>query len=363
MGFAQIVSEDQSLPEEHRRNLGLITRNGQQLLRIVDEILDISKIESDRMDLEHIFFNLKDLVLDVVTLLSVKAKEKNLLLKTQFEDSVPEGIRSDPTRLRQVLINIIGNAIKFTHQGSIELWISAEPAMPDGQMRIAFKISDSGIGLSAEQAKSLFQPFTQADSSMTRKFGGTGLGLFLSRKLARMLGGDLVLDFSEPDRGSVFIFTLKARDVQFFVERTKAAAGARVKPDASGATTEAGKGHILVIDDSEDNRFLVSWYLKKIGFTCDLAESGDEGLKKIERARYGLVLLDIQMPGMDGFKVLDELKKKMRYPGPVVALTAHAMKGDRERCLDAGFDGYLTKPIEEKALRDSLAAVISTRRP
>lgn len=360
LGFAQIVGEDHALPEEHRRNMSLITRNGQQLLRIVDEILDISKIESERMDLEEIFFNLRDLVNDVMALLSGKAREKNLELRVDIDPSVPEGIRSDPTRLRQVLINVLGNALKFTIEGSVTLHLDAVPAIEvPGSTRILFTIRDTGIGLSEEQAKSLFQPFAQADSSMTRKFGGTGLGLFLSRKLARMLGGDLILEKSEPQKGSSFVFSLVTSDVRRSMEKAKPTAPSAGAPAPSVAVL---RGHVLVVDDSEDNRFLVGWYLKKLGFSCEMAENGPEGLEKMRAGRYDVVLLDIQMPGMDGFQVLERAKKDGRVQSPIVALTAHAMKGDRERCLEAGFDGYLTKPIEEKSLSESLEQHASTRR-
>ena len=360
LGFAQIVAEDHDLPLEHRRNMSLITRNGQQLLRIVDEILDISKIESERMDLEDIFFNLRDLVNDVMTLLSGKAHEKGLRLEVHFDPSVPEGIRSDPTRLRQVLINVLGNAIKFTAEGRVTLHLDAVPALQTSATRLLFRVRDTGIGLSEEQAKALFQPFAQADSSMTRKFGGTGLGLFLSRKLARMLGGDLILESSQPQKGSCFVFSVVTSDVRRSMEKAKAPS-----PKAGGVNSpgaEAAKGHVLVVDDSEDNRFLVSWYLKKLGFTCELAESGPEGLEKMRTGQFDLVLLDIQMPGMDGFQVLEHAKSDGHIQSPIVALTAHAMKGDRERCLQAGFDGYLTKPIEETSLSASLQSYTSTRR-
>lgn len=348
LGFARIVHDDPSLPAEHRKNMELITRNGQQLLRIVDEILDISKVESDRMDLEFLVFNLKDLISEIVSLLTVKAEEKAIKLSVEFLGEVPDGIRSDPTRLRQTLINVIGNAIKFTSQGSVLLQVQMIPSIIEsGAGRILFRVIDTGIGLSSEQAQALFQPFAQADTSTTRRFGGTGLGLFLSRRLARMLGGDLILEKSEPGKGSVFTLAIETREIRDVMEKP-------APPPAPEPTTApkmvTQQGHILVVDDSEDNRFLVEWYLKKLGFTCETAANGAEGLQKATAGVFRTVLLDIQMPEMDGFQVVKALREK-QYAGHVVALTAHAMKGDRERCLEAGFDDYLTKPLDEKTLR------------
>lgn len=361
LGFARIVHEDPELIPDHRHKMELIMRNGEQLLRIVDEILDISKVESDRMDLELLFFNVRGLIQEVVSLLAVKAEEKGIRLELDLAADLPDEIRSDPTRLRQALINVLGNAVKFTSSGSVRLQAQLLPSVfENGAPRLLFRVSDTGIGLSADQAAALFQPFAQADNSMTRKFGGTGLGLFLSRRLARMLGGDLVLESSTPGQGSIFALTIEPRESRAASEAPSTPVEPRTAPFS--ATTEMTRGHLLVVDDSEDNRYLVTWYLKKLGFTSDVAENGREGLRKALAGSYRSILLDIQMPEMDGFQVVGELRRQ-GYRGEVIALTAHAMKGDRERCLEAGFDDYLTKPLDENKLRRLLLKSESTPRP
>jgi len=341
LGFAEMLKEDETLNPIQRDTVGTILRNGQQLLRIVDEILDISKVESERLQIERVSFSLPELLDDVVELLRGKAEEKGIELRSWYVD-LPTFIRSDPTRLRQILINVIGNAIKFTDRGSVTL----EARCGTG---LEFRVTDTGIGVSPEQRARLFQPFTQADSSTTRRFGGTGLGLFLARKLARLLGGDVILDRSIAGQGSSFLITIAYEEADM--------AEISGKPTQVTATPKAYLRQILVVDDASDNRELFSLYLQKMGVpkrSIEMAQNGKEAIDKALHKNYDLVLMDIQMPEMDGIQALHELRKK-GYKGYVVALTAHAMKGDEERCLAEGFDGYLRKPLSREALREILS--------
>jgi len=364
IGFAELAQEDCSEKTEQGHYISTIIRNGRQLLQIVDEILDLSKVESDRIQIEKVQFHLPRLMNEVTALLTVKANEKNLQLSMQTQGSVPQNVLTDPTRLRQILINVIGNAIKFTEKGSVDVTASYQPSAdhPD-QGLLEFIIADTGIGISTVQINKLFQPFTQADESMTRKFGGTGLGLFLSRKLSRLLGGDLVLKESVPGKGSKFRITIEVRAVQSteieedHVQRDHNLVATKTIPNEFKETTYP-KGRVLIVDDAPDNRMIVSIYLAKMGLQYEVAENGLQGVDKALHQNFDVVLMDIQMPELDGFEAVNMLRQK-NYKGPIIALTAHAMKGDRERCLKRGFDDYLSKPLSKDSLRKAIGKFIS----
>ncbi|MGE0634047.1 MAG: response regulator [Pseudobdellovibrionaceae bacterium] len=364
LGFAEMVSEAGSLSAEQNNNIQTIIRNGRQLLRIVDEILDLSKVESEKMEIEKIPFSLPQLIQEVTDLLRLKAQEKGLGFYVTPLSELPKRIVSDPTRLRQVLLNVIGNSIKFTEEGSVFLSIQLAPSKSRfNSPMLEFSVMDTGVGISAEQEKLLFQPFSQADCSTTRRFGGTGLGLTLSRKLARMLGGDLVLTRSSPGLGSTFQITIEAKSV----EEGKHLATEDAPLDHNKSHSEkvsqdqTGQSHkkILVVDDAPDNRVLVRWYLDKLGYDVDVAGSGLESVERTMNKEYDLILMDIQMPGMDGFEALRQLRLH-ECKKPIIAVTAHAMKGDRERCLRSGFDDYLIKPIDRESLRESITRHLDT---
>lgn len=359
LGFAEIVREEEKLSSNGREAIDIVLRNGAQLLRIVDEILDISKVESERIQIEKIAFPLCQLLEDVIHLLEGKAAEKGIELISDCEN-LPQHIITDPTRLRQILINIIGNAIKFTDKGSVTLHAQAIPDEKDQHKgSIKFVVVDTGIGITEEQREQLFQAFVQADSSTTRRFGGTGLGLFLSRRLARLLGGDVILDSSAYGGGSSFVITIGYEE-----------ANPEINPQYALSNEEILDGfpqikRILIADDAADNRELFHHYLIKLGVSedrIDMVHNGKLALQQAATHDYGLILMDIQMPEMDGFQALAKLKKE-NYPGMVVALTAHAMKGDEEKCLAAGFDGYLQKPLSREALRKVLIRANSRQPP
>ena len=361
IGFAELIKEAPSLQKDtvQLQSVDTIIRNGRQLLRIVDEILDISKVESERLSIENIRFSLVQLVNEVITLLSFQAKEKGLNFNFKSAENLPEFVVSDPTRMRQILINVIGNAIKFTEKGSVDISLSAQPSSDSPQKtKLIFSVTDSGVGISPNQAKILFQAFTQGDSSMTRKFGGTGLGLFISRKLAQALGGNLVLEKSELGHGSNFVISVEVAtaDAIEVIEKPKSVA---TPPIATSRTHEL---RVLLVEDAPDNRALVGRFINLMGFQCDFAEDGFQGVEKALKGSYDVVLMDIQMPGMDGFEALQKLRAN-HYHGPVVALTAHAMKGDRERCLESGFDDYLMKPIHRNQLQEVLSHYAQEKRP
>lgn len=367
LGFAELCldgQDGQPLSPEQNHYISTIVRNGRQLLKIVDEVLDLSKVESDRIQIEKIPFALKKLIEDVISLLRLKADEKGLDLQLNWSSSIPSKILSDPLRIRQVLLNIIGNAIKFTEKGYIDVSVQFQKSETSSQAGfLQFVVLDSGIGISPDQNSRLFEPFMQADDSMTRKFGGTGLGLFLSRKLARLMNGDVLLEKSTLGLGSQFKVTLQVEIVKEHdgpVEESP-----RSKETSNNMTLQpheiedkpTSRSRVLVVDDSPDNQFLVKAFLSKINLTSDSAENGLVAVQKALRQSYDIILMDIQMPEMDGFEAVQRLRHE-GYQGIVIALTAHAMKGDRERCLNNGFDDYLCKPLNKDALFDCIKQYI-----
>jgi PAS domain S-box-containing protein len=362
LGFAELMADPEQPAQERLEYIEIIKRNGDQLSRVISEILDLSKVESDRLQIERIQFSLPELLKDVTTLLKLQAEEKNLILGLKFDRDLPPHIVSDPTRLRQILINIVGNAIKFTERGEITL--SASPVKADGKIPacIRFSITDTGLGISPDQVENLFEPFMQADSSMTRRFGGTGLGLALSRRLAKALGGDLNLQESTAGHGSTFVFTIESgltahqqKENGIHPDFIKALDSVRPKDKLSGPDLTGTS--ILVVDDSPDNCSLISYILTRAGAKVDTKTDGRSGCEQALKANYDLVFMDIQMPKMDGYEAAAHLLSK-NYSKPLVAITAHAMKGDRERCLSSGFQDHLTKPIDRALLLNIASRLI-----
>lgn len=273
---------------------------------------------------------------------------------------LPQYILSDPTRLRQILINVVGNAIKFTDKGSVDVTVTYKPKTEDlSHGTLEFIVADSGIGISPLQINKLFQPFVQADESMTRKFGGTGLGLFLSRKLARLLGGDLSLKSSHPGKGSQFAIALEVQVVEMIADEAEEASVKRlnnvdaINSSKTLADSSHRHGRVLIVDDAADNRTIVSIYLDKMGLDYEVAENGMQGVDKALKEKFDVILMDIQMPELDGFEAVQLLRDR-NYSGPIIALTAHAMKGDKEKCLMRGFNDYLSKPLSKDSLRQTI---------
>lgn len=352
LGFAELILEDKTLRPENIQYLSTIERNGRQLLRLVDEILDLSKVESEHMQIEMLAFDLVELINDVTDSLSLKASEKGLELRTSFINPINSGIINDPSRLRQIMVNIIGNAIKFTDKGTIHVRVDLIKSNSSSNGIITIEVEDSGIGIDTEKQNLLFQPFAQADESMSRRFGGTGLGLFLSRKLAQLMGGDVQLSWSSPEKGSLFKITINAELVP--LKETDNLLG----PSTSTSTLCAFKNRVLIVDDAVDNRFLLEMLLQRYNIETVSAANGSEAVELTLRDNFDLILMDVQMPVMDGFEAVKYIRSK-GYKKPIIALTAHAMRGDRERCLEAGYDDYIKKPINRQVLEDCLAKYVT----
>ena len=347
-GFADLLNEHQDLPPEQRQWVQTICRNTRLLTNVVGEILDLSRVEAGMLEIERMVFPLNEVIEDISASMLFKTEEKGLELFIYVDPDVPSEIDSDPTRLRQILINVIGNAIKFTDQGSVKVHFSRSEEAAE-LTKIKVVISDTGMGMNSEQQEKVFEPFVQGDSSMTRKYGGTGLGLAISKRLAKALKGDLRLIESAPGKGTTFELT--------FCCMTKAPQ-TMVK---TGMVKEVDyRGHldhrkILLVEDSADNQLLIQKFLSDSGAEVITANNGREGLEKALAQKFDLILLDIQMPEMDGYGAL----KGIREGGlqlPIIALTAHALREERERAHKAGFNDYLTKPVTKKTLLERIEA-------
>jgi len=331
-----------------------IRRNGAHLLQIIGDILDLSKIEVGKFMLEQSHCSPVDTVSDIVRMMRIRAKHKCLTLNLKFRGPIPNSITTDPLRLRQILINLIGNAIKFTEIGGVRVDVSL--VRHEGQPRLQCIVADSGVGIPERQLGSLFQPFVQGDMSTARRYGGTGLGLAISKRLAIILGGDLSVD-SQEGTGSTFTLTIDpgpieaARLVQ--VDGDPAASGVRPLPQVSPEVPRLDC-RVLLAEDGPDNRRLISYVLEQAGARVSTVGDGEAAVHEALAARaagepFQVILLDIQMPLVDGYQAAERLRAA-KYQGPIIALTAHAMRGDRGRCLEAGCDDYATKPIDRHAL-------------
>ncbi len=359
LGFAEVVLANVT-DEQSVDGLKTIQKNGRHLLEIINDILDLSKIESDKMDVEWIQCSPCQIINDVISLMLVRTNAKGLKLEATYDGPIPEQIQSDETRLRQALINLVGNAVKFTETGTIRIVARMKDPAESEQPMIEFDVVDSGIGMTEEQLSKLFQPFVQADTSTTRNFGGTGLGLTISKRFAEMLGGSIEVS-SVAGEGSTFTLSVATGSL----DGVKMIAG----PDDVAATTAPNRRltgkkmeldcRILLAEDGPDNQRLISFVLKKAGAEVTVADNGQIALDLALEARdegnpFDVILMDMQMPVLDGYCATRKLREE-GYTAPIIALTAHAMAGDRKKCTDAGCDDYTTKPIDKTLLIDLVA--------
>jgi PAS domain S-box-containing protein len=354
IGFADLLRDPSTNATERANYIDILHRNGEQLGHIINDILDLSKIETGHLNFEYLSVRPEDIVNEVVSLLSVVAKEKGIALSFISALSTAEYIGTDPTRLKQVLTNLVSNALKFTKSGAITIKLSDRESASE-KKQIVFDVTDTGIGIRADAIDRLFKMFTQADNSMTRRYGGTGLGLALSRSLARALGGDVTLVETEPLKGSTFRLVVESRDLlvptqistQTDKNRERAAMiGAR------GSTLLKGI-RVLLVEDSPDNQHLITRYLIKNGAQVDVANNGQEGVVSAMANDYDVVLMDLQMPVMDGYTATGQLRARS-YAKPIIALTAHAMADVKKKCTDVGCSGHLSKPVNAKELVETI---------
>jgi len=355
LGFSSRLLEDQLTPQQHRRAT-FIRDAGIALLELINDILDLSKIEAEKLTLEVDAFDLSHLVLHAVEMMRPQALNKALVVDCSIDSAILKRLRGDQARIRQVLINLLGNALKFTEKGSIRISTHLVESDPEFAL-VRIEVSDTGIGISRDRQRKIFEPFVQADNVTTRQHGGTGLGLTITKRLVEMMGGSLEVK-SEPGRGSTFSVTVPlslgppsdgdGMPPQGASSRTPMRATSDVHLRSADARRLRGT-HVLYAEDNPANRSLTSEVLEEEGATIDIAVDGREALRLLNERTYHLALVDIQMPEVDGYQVVRETRKSEDSTGahlPMIALTAFAMQGDREKCLNQGFDDYVTKPFD-----------------
>jgi signal transduction histidine kinase/DNA-binding response OmpR family regulator len=344
LGMMEVL-ERQGVSEDQRQSVTLMRDSANSLLRVIDDILDFSKIEAGRLDLEAIPFSPSDLIAGVIDTLSVRAEAKRLALIGHVGESMPERLLGDPTRIRQILFNLVGNALKFTERGFVRVSVDAKPS--DAGIGLSLQVEDSGIGMSSDAVGRLFRPFVQADSSTTRRYGGSGLGLSIVKRLAELMDGDVKVE-SVPGRGSIFTVTLRL-----------AAAPAEAPAPKLVAPSVAVSGRVLVVDDHPVNREVLSRQLALLGVGADSAEDGAQALVAWKNGDYAALLVDLNMPVMDGYELARRVRAAEaagdRPRTPIVAVTANALMGESDRCIAAGMDAFLTKPTTLERLNGILA--------
>ena len=356
LGFSELMTDPQQDPAERKECLAAVRRNGEHLLALINDILDISKIEAGKFTLDPQPCQVVALVAGVVSMMRVRAKEQGIALGVEYSGPLPETILADEARLRQALVNLVGNAIKFTPSGSVRIIVSFLSGWREAQGAIRIDVKDTGIGIAPEQMDKLFSPFVQADASTSRKYGGTGLGLAITRGIAQRIGGDLTAS-STPGQGSTFTLMIPAGPMEGVRMLAAPAEAIRERDDQGVRTSERSRlsgRHILLAEDGPDNVCLISLLLGKAGAEVDVAQNGREAVEAARRRPYDVVLMDMQMPEMDGYEAVRTLRAE-GYFRPIVALTAHATTTDRDRCLACGCSDYLTKPIDRTHLIECVA--------
>lgn len=354
LGYADIYLSEGQTMEERQGTVRIIRKNAEDLMGLIDDILDVSKIEARELKIEKTSVALQKILSEVHSLMKVKSRHKGIDLQLEFNGLLPENIHTDPVRLRQILFNIIGNAIKFTKSGKVRVVTQCQ-RNSEGRRVIQFAVHDTGFGIPEEQQRRIFRPFVQLDASATRQYGGAGLGLALSKNLAVLLGGDLVLESSSPGQGSTFLITIDpGPEGDSELVTYKLCESFDEVEDSKVGHSDLLQGYcILVVDDSPDIRALLKVYLHAAGATVITASDGQEAIERIEVEKFDLVLCDLQMPRKDGYQTVVELRAK-NMSLPILALTAHAMQEERIRCLSIGFNDHLVKPIAARKLVKTL---------
>jgi PAS domain S-box-containing protein len=357
LGCTQLL-QDTSLADPQRQLLEAMHRSAESLLVLVNDILDFSKIEAGKMSLEVADVELHPLIADVITLTSEAAKKKGLLVQVQLAPDIPSVLRGDPIRLRQILFNLVGNAVKFTERGGIHISVKTVPCRQEHSDAIVLQwtVKDSGIGITAEQRSRLFGAYIQAEDSTARRYGGTGLGLMICCQLVELMGGAMMVE-STPGKGSAFTYTTYLLPA---IQRAVSAHAAT--PCAASTVDRATPLRILVVDDNQINQVVACKFLQKLGCQVEVARNGREAVESIAHAAYDGVLMDCEMPVMNGYEATQEIRRREQTTArrlPIIALTGHASPEDTEKCRQAGMDDVLTKPMTLLSLREKLDRLLA----
>ena len=346
------------LNKEQAHRLELIRESGRRLMNIVNDILDFSKVEAGRIEIVHYPFSLRSSTKEVISNLEVQAQKKGLLLRSDIGDDVPDRLEGDKNRLIQVMLNLVGNGLKFTHQGFVLVRIQVQKYLAGNRVELLFEVLDTGVGIEADKQDSIFEAFVQADSSHSRHFGGTGLGLSISRNLVNLMGGELHFE-SEPGKGSRFYFSLP------FGLAEKELSDSKTEPvHPEPRAPVSCKGKILLAEDEFINTTLAIAVLEQAGFDVVSVANGKEAVRQWQSEVFDCILMDIQMPEMDGLaavRMIRQLEEGSDRHVPIIAMTAHAGRDDRETCLQAGMDDYIAKPINAVELFTILCRHIQDR--
>jgi signal transduction histidine kinase/CHASE1-domain containing sensor protein/FixJ family two-component response regulator len=352
--------EHQACPtrRQNKESIQVIRRNGEHLLALINDILDLSRIEAGKVLLDVQRCSLPSIVADVTSMMRIRAEERGITLSAEYETEIPETILTDAARVRQALVNLVGNAVKFTERGGVRVAVSFVPAWREGTPAVRIRVIDTGIGIDEQKLPQLFQPFVQADASTSRKYGGTGLGLVIARHLAELLGGELAAE-STLGKGSTFTLTLPTGSIEGVRMLAHPGEAIRCETPAPHKGADDDKSlagaRILLAEDGHDNQRLIKAILSRHGAEVQVAADGREAVRMAQAGVFDVILMDMQMPEMDGYEAT-RLLRKSGYTRPILALTAHAMSGDRRRCLDAGCNDHLTKPIDRRRLIGAVAA-------
>jgi signal transduction histidine kinase/CheY-like chemotaxis protein len=341
------------LTREQQRYLETVKTSADSMIQVLNDILDFSKIEAGKLDLHAVPFRLREALSQTLAALSMSASEKNLELACQVGRDVPDWIIGDPNRLGQVMTNLVGNAIKFTDEGEVFVRVKTEESPADSNLiTLCFTVADTGIGIAREKQQVIFESFVQADGSTTRKYGGTGLGLSISSRLARMMNGRIWVE-SDSGQGSTFYFTAQFERVAGQIDPPHPEEVSHLARSSKLTDKVDRPCHVLLAEDNPVNQELAVELLRMRGHSVRIAGNGNEVLSALERESFDVILMDVQMPDMDGFQATAAIRSREKNSGehiPIIAITGYAMKGDRQRCLDAGMDGYICKPIRSKEL-------------
>ncbi|MBN8532062.1 MAG: response regulator, partial [Alphaproteobacteria bacterium] len=356
IGLANVLARTQPLTDRQKEFIETLRVSGDNLLSLINDLLDFARLEDGSITLERVEFDLLQSVHNVFSIMGVRAKEKRLQLMIDSSRLRGRHYVGDPLRVQQIITNLVSNAVKFTEKGFVKIILSDEELADDGRHKVVIEVKDSGIGIPAEKLVSIFDKFSQADASTSRKYGGTGLGLAISQSLAQRMQGRISVA-SKPGDGSVFTVTLP-------LEPAAGSAALRQKPVDASETKRVPQGKaILLVEDYSPNILVATAMLEQFGYACDVASDGAKAIEMFRRGDYALALMDIQMPGMDGMETVRRMraleKVEDRKKTPIVAVTAFAMLGDREKCLEAGMDDYLTKPFLPEELKSKLDRLIT----